>query len=69
MDTAALAWRTGNHNARNLYYVTRDNEDIHVGVMFTESLGLYVVDQLNRRDTAQPPLPGGDIGAPARRDN
>lgn len=64
-----MAWRTGHKNARNLYYVTRDHEDIHVGVMFTEALGLYVADQLNRRNTAQPPLPGGDIGAPAQRDN
>lgn len=64
-----MAWRTGHRNARNLYYVTGNGEDIHAGVMFTEALGRYVADQLNRRDATDPPLPGGDIGTPARRDN
>jgi len=62
-----MAWRTGHKNARNIYYAT-SGADIHVGVMFTEALGRYVADELNRRDADQPPLPGGDIGTPARPD-
>ena len=64
-----MEWRTGNSNARNIYFVTSDGSDIHVGVMFTEGLGRYVVAYLNERDATQPPLPDGEIGAPARTES
>lgn len=64
-----MRWRTGNKNARNLYCVTADGEEFHVGVMFTEALGRYVADTLNERGANDPPMPDGDIGTPARPGN
>lgn len=60
-----MRWRTGHKNARNIYLLTADGDEIHVGVMFTEALGRHVADTLNARDiNDDPPIPGGDIGNP-----
>ncbi|WP_086668052.1 hypothetical protein [Lentzea kentuckyensis] len=64
-----MRWRTGNKNARNIYFVTADGDELHVGVMFTESLGRYITAALNDLEATDPPMPGGDISAPARPDN
>ncbi len=58
-------WRVGNKNARNIYFVTPDGEELHVGVMFTASLGRYVVTHLNERGATAPPRPPGEVGEPA----
>lgn len=56
-----VRWRVGNRNARNVYLVTPTGE-FHAGVMFTESLGRYVVSYLNERGAVDPPEPADDIG-------
>lgn len=49
-----IAYRTGNHNSRNIYRLTpdsnpfEDNTDEHVGVMFAPDDGPMVVEALNR---------------------
>lgn len=59
-----MKWRVGNKNARNLYLVTADGTELHVGVMFTEALGRYVVAHLTRTGATHPPVPTGDVGEP-----
>lgn len=54
-----MRWRVGHKNARNIYLVTADGDEFHVGVMFTESLGRYVAEFLNERGATEPPA---DIG-------
>lgn len=56
-----VRWRVGNKNARNVYMDTKAGE-FHVGVMFTEPLGRYVVEHLNRCGATTPPVEG--IGEP-----
>lgn len=64
-----MRWRTGNKNARNLYLRTAAGDEYHAGVMFTEALGRYVADALNRSDTADPPIPNGEDDTPFRSNN
>jgi len=58
-----MHWRNGNKNARNIYFVTANGDEIHVGVTFTESLGRYITEALNTAGATEPHLPGGDIGS------